>query len=358
MSFYPSKVSKEEKEAMIYQMKFIADKHGLKLEDLEDIMMYETIGSMNPSKRGLGSASGLIQFIEKTAKGLGTTTEDLRKMSGPDQLAYVDKYLEKNLKGKTSFEELYASVAGSASVGKPSNTVMYSKDSKSSKNRKGYEWNYKNWDLNKDGKITKGEAAGAVKKGVGGFYDSIFRTEQEEKDKESVIDYFKKTGKFKKYKADKSIRSRVKKGIQMIQEKRDASVEKGLPQELLKIEDTKQSIESDKNAVRMSLKASQRKPASVEEEVAEFRAGQEEVTEDTYIRRAMEKIHEDTAIRKKALEERSIEEKKKVEQLEGSFYDQRVREAKARNKRRNEKKKLNVQNIRKLSKMGELGIRG
>lgn len=40
-----------------------------------------------------GSATGLIQFIDSTAKSLGTTTEKLAKMSPEKQLDYVEKYL-------------------------------------------------------------------------------------------------------------------------------------------------------------------------------------------------------------------------------------------------------------------------
>ncbi len=39
-----------------------------------------------------GGATGLIQFMPSTAKGLGTTTAELKKMSRLQQLAYVKKY--------------------------------------------------------------------------------------------------------------------------------------------------------------------------------------------------------------------------------------------------------------------------
>ena len=46
-------------------------------------------------------ATGLIQFMPDTAKGLGTTTDALKSMSVLDQLDYVDKYFQKNHKKGT-----------------------------------------------------------------------------------------------------------------------------------------------------------------------------------------------------------------------------------------------------------------
>ena len=47
----------------------------------------------NPKARNpRGSASGLIQFLDKTAIALGTTIDKIRRMTGVDQLDYVYKY--------------------------------------------------------------------------------------------------------------------------------------------------------------------------------------------------------------------------------------------------------------------------
>jgi len=132
----------------------------------------------------------------------------------------------------------------------------------------------------------------------------------------------------------------------------------------------------DKQAATMDLKASQisinyPEESDVDREVAEFQAGQEEVTEETPIRQAMDVIHKDNEelrnidklLKQKAEEKESSEDTADVNMEDslsdnkGSFYDQKVKEAKARNEARN-KESLRVQNIRKLSKMGELGIRG
>tara|TARA_R100001480_G_scaffold35402_1_gene47546 strand:- start:5440 stop:6501 length:1062 start_codon:yes stop_codon:yes gene_type:complete len=64
---------------------------------------------------------------------------------------------------------------------------------------------------------------------------------------------------------------------------------------------------------------------------------------------------ESTNILESVIKDRKVPKKK--EEFKGSFYDRKVLEAKARNVSRNEKKRLNEENIRKLSELGELGIR-
>ncbi|MDP3989598.1 MAG: hypothetical protein Q8Q01_00135 [archaeon] len=57
------------------------------------VMHYETGGSFSPSIKNPGSsATGLIQFMGSTAKGLGTTTKKLSEMTQTEQLEYVEKY--------------------------------------------------------------------------------------------------------------------------------------------------------------------------------------------------------------------------------------------------------------------------
>jgi hypothetical protein len=50
------------------------------------------IDPSKPNAAGSG-ATGLIQFMPKIAKDLGTTTSALAKMSAEEQLVYVEKYL-------------------------------------------------------------------------------------------------------------------------------------------------------------------------------------------------------------------------------------------------------------------------
>ena len=52
----------------------------------------------------------MIQFMPSTARDLGTTTEDLARMSRTEQLKYVDKYLSnKGIEGG-SISDIYMAV--------------------------------------------------------------------------------------------------------------------------------------------------------------------------------------------------------------------------------------------------------
>jgi hypothetical protein len=100
------------------------------------------------------NATGLIQFMPKTAKGLGTSVDKLKAMSAVQQLDYVEKYLKKQKKAagfadnhKLSAGELYALVFLPGRAGREVLTTS---------GEKYYSWN-KGLDKNKDGKITKAE---------------------------------------------------------------------------------------------------------------------------------------------------------------------------------------------------------
>lgn len=58
-------------------------------------MGYETEYTFSPSiQNPNSSATGLIQFLESTAVGLGTTTAALAQMTAIDQLDYVQEYYQ------------------------------------------------------------------------------------------------------------------------------------------------------------------------------------------------------------------------------------------------------------------------
>jgi hypothetical protein len=100
-------------------------------KDLIAIMNHES--GLNPAAVNPSSgATGLIQFMPATARGLGTSTAALRKMSATQQLDYVEKYY-KNIKGKAKdVGDLYMYTFLPAAVGKPNNFVIGSKGSGSS----------------------------------------------------------------------------------------------------------------------------------------------------------------------------------------------------------------------------------
>jgi hypothetical protein len=75
-----------------------------------------------------GYATGLIQFIPSTAKGLGTTTDALYNMSNVEQLDYVYKYFAPYRDKIESFIDLYMVTFFPAAVGKAKDWVLKAKN--------------------------------------------------------------------------------------------------------------------------------------------------------------------------------------------------------------------------------------
>lgn len=141
----------------------VAKRLGVSEDDLYAVMAFETGGTFNPAeknKAGSG-ATGLIQFMPETAEGLGTTTDELAKMSRTEQMKYVEKFLSnKGISGK-GLSDLYMAVLFPAAVGKPDNFVLFGKGAIEGYTGKAYEQN-KGLDANNDGSVTKAEASAKV----------------------------------------------------------------------------------------------------------------------------------------------------------------------------------------------------
>ena len=108
----------------------------------------ETAGTFSPSiKNPTSTATGLIQFMEATAKSLGTTTAALAKMSNVEQLDYVENYFKPYIGQMKSVSDVYLAVFFPAALDDVDT------------------WVFPNWaakanpifDINKDGVLTKGE---------------------------------------------------------------------------------------------------------------------------------------------------------------------------------------------------------
>lgn len=134
----------------------LAVDHGIPADDLFRVIEFETARSWSPSAKNPGStATGLIQFMASTAKGLGTTTEALSKMTREEQMAFVSKYFEP-FKGRLkNFGDVYMAVHWPAAVGKGDDYVMYKKGTEA------YDKN-KNLDSNGDGTVSRGETIASV----------------------------------------------------------------------------------------------------------------------------------------------------------------------------------------------------
>jgi hypothetical protein len=86
----------------------VATALGVRSSDLIAIMKQES--GINPQARNPSGATGLIQFMPKTAIALGTTTDDLYKMDGVQQLDYVYKYFKMTGVGNGQLGDLYMAV--------------------------------------------------------------------------------------------------------------------------------------------------------------------------------------------------------------------------------------------------------
>jgi hypothetical protein len=142
------KLIKVNQEAFINKVKEISTDLGIEPEHLMFVMYFETGGTFSPSITNSIGATGLIQFLPSTAKGLGTSTTDLRHMTNVEQLNWVHKYLMR-WRGKIAdYVDLYLAVFYPAAVAKPDTyTIPYTKVAQQNPG----------FDLNKDGYITKAE---------------------------------------------------------------------------------------------------------------------------------------------------------------------------------------------------------
>ncbi len=139
----------------------ISDKLNCSANDLMALMNSES-GLDSTAENKIG-AVGLIQFLPKTAEGLGTTTQELKAMTPEQQLDFVEKFLVEAKKT--------AGYAGDAKVG-PGTLYAFAflpsyakNDILAEKDNDPYEYYAQNagLDLNNDGKITKADLARRVK---------------------------------------------------------------------------------------------------------------------------------------------------------------------------------------------------
>lgn len=78
---------------VVNKIKEISERLHCNPQDLMAVINAES--GFNPQARNKRSgATGLIQFMPRTARGLGTSTEELSKMSTLEQLDFVEKYLK------------------------------------------------------------------------------------------------------------------------------------------------------------------------------------------------------------------------------------------------------------------------
>lgn len=155
-------------EGFIENSKAVADRLGIDHTDLMKVIGFESKGFDAQARNPGSSASGLIQFMEKTAPELGTDIESIRQMSGNEQLKYVEEYLKQHgVKAGMGLQEIYMSVlAGNTGAAKKSalwNSRADPNTKSGQQERKNYEAN-KGLDIDRDGTISPMEATQMVEK--------------------------------------------------------------------------------------------------------------------------------------------------------------------------------------------------
>lgn len=101
-----SDLVKSNRDSFLKEVKTVANRIGTSGNALMAVMWKES--GLNPKAvNPKGGATGLIQFMPDTAKGLGTTTEKLYNMTNVEQLKYVEKYFNQFKGSKRTYTDLY-----------------------------------------------------------------------------------------------------------------------------------------------------------------------------------------------------------------------------------------------------------
>lgn len=134
----------------------ISQRLGCDPSRLMAAMAFETGETFSPDKQNPTSgAMGLIQFMPQTARGLGTTTDELKNMTAIDQLDFVERYLLPFKGRMNSLSDVYMTILFPKAVGQPESFVLFAQGTRAYDQNKGL-------DVNHDGVITKGEATSKV----------------------------------------------------------------------------------------------------------------------------------------------------------------------------------------------------
>lgn len=132
---------------------WIADVLKMNPDDLMTCMAWESGRSFRPDVKNMAGsgATGLIQFMPKTAISLGTTTANLARMTAEDQLRYVYKYLRPWGGKVRNLGDLYMTILWPKAVGQADDYALFTGGI-------AYRQNA-GLDKNRDGRVTKAECA-------------------------------------------------------------------------------------------------------------------------------------------------------------------------------------------------------
>lgn len=138
------------------KLRAIAARLDVEPDALMAVMAFETGRTFDPAIRNAATgATGLIQFMPRTALSLGTTTGSMARMSAVAQLDYVEAYLKPYAGRLAEVSDLYMAVLWPKAVGRASSHVLFAEPSAAYRANRGL-------DTNRDGRVTKAEAAAKV----------------------------------------------------------------------------------------------------------------------------------------------------------------------------------------------------
>jgi hypothetical protein len=134
----------------------IAAEFGIDPNYLMAAMAFESARTFSPSiENPYSGAVGLIQFMPSTARGLGTSTAALKRMTALAQLDYVRCYFLPYKGRLKDLNDLYMAILWPRAIGRPSSYVLFAEGSREYRQNRGL-------DVNTDGVVTKVEAANKV----------------------------------------------------------------------------------------------------------------------------------------------------------------------------------------------------
>lgn len=138
------------------RVRWIGEDLGLDPNHLMACMAWESGRSFRADIKNMAGsgATGLIQFMPATARGMGTTVEALARLTPEDQLNWVWKYFSPHKGRLKTLADIYMAILWPKAVGQPEDYALFT-------GGVAYRQNA-GLDTNKDGKVTKREAAAKV----------------------------------------------------------------------------------------------------------------------------------------------------------------------------------------------------
>ena len=138
------------------RVRWIGEDLGLDPNHLMACMAWESGRSFRADIKNMAGsgATGLIQFMPATARGMGTTVEALARLTPEGQLNWVWKYFSPYKGRLKTLADIYMAILWPKAVGQPEDYPLFT-------GGVAYRQNA-GLDTNKDGKVIKREAAAKV----------------------------------------------------------------------------------------------------------------------------------------------------------------------------------------------------